>query len=723
MALTRPLSSKTRNSSSATWMVTTWRAWEKPTWTRSPATWTWPRCDTRRRTTTGPLGTSSGSCASLAPWSPALAWGGTGDGSDRTRTPSASTCSMVASNRTVTVWPARAIPAATCRPATPSTPLALTRRSASTAWPGSNTTAYTATPPGDGPAGPAAASRPRASCSAPTRHGSVFNTSPSRLTCIVMPSRRTVTVRPPSRRPSHTCRPATPRFPHAGTGTSSSTGSRPRAAPASGPTAAPGPAGRVATRPARVPTAALLDGAAAPSSSAGTHRPSSAWSGSGSGLRWNRSAGVCPSMVVVVHPRVDDLLGDLDAGQRPDRVEQFLLQRLVEPLHLPRRGRRAHRGQPLGDPVLPQDPLEQHLGRARLAEPTSELLAVVGQQLLRHPIAPQRRHQRPAHRPASRPRQHRRADAVARVVVHPGQHLGLCPTGQPNLDQVHLPQLHRPLPLPAFERTLAAPTLRLDQPVADQQPPDPSPRRQRRHPTPLQLVQQPLWPPARVRPAQLAHPGLDGCWHLVRAARRPVRAVRQALQPALAVPVDPGVDRLARHPVALRNPAHRQSRLQHLDHGVVALLDHAPLPQHLPASRPRRTNTADKQTERSCQASPETPVKHQPKPIRQASPEPAHRPLELVVTTFSTPSSGGPARGARARRARPPMVVPWPGAPSRVAGGVAHGRPVDHTPVGAASTLALSELSCSTWTIRKPGSYVCPGGSLPPASSCRIYPR
>ncbi len=263
--------------------------------------------------------------------------------------------------------------------------------------------------------------------------------------------------------------------------------------------------------------------------------------------------------------------------------------------------------------------------------------------------SPQRRHQRPAHRPASRPRQHRRADAVARVVVHPGQHLGLCPTGQPNLDQVHLPQLHRPLPLPAFERTLAAPTLRLDQPVADQQPPDPSPRRQRRHPTPLQLVQQPLWPPARVRPAQLTHPGLDDCRHLVRAARRPVRAIRQALQPALAVPVDPRMDRLARHPVALRNPAHRQSRLQHLDHGVVALLDHAPLPQHLPASRPRRTNTADKQTERSCQASPETPVKHQPKPIRQASPEPAHRVVELGCEYFLYHLKAGPA-GGRLRR-------------------------------------------------------------------------
>src|SRR6266498_1836106 len=702
MALTRPLSSKTRNSSSATWMVTTWRAWEKPTWTRSPATWTWPRCDTRRRTTTGPLGTSSGSCASLAPWSPALAWGGTGDGSDRTRTPSASTCSMVASNRTVTVWPARAIPAATCRPATPSTPLALTRRSTSTACKllspdparqrlqhqpvQADVHRHAVQAHRDRPA-----AQPPAQPHLPARHAQVPARRHRHLQLHRQPPPRC-----PRKRPDRSPRPGRPR----------------RHPTRSGPNRCPARRCRGTVELGRYPQAQLrLVGV----------RIRLAVEPLGRGLPVECL--VRPAMGVVVHPRVDDLLGDLDAGQRPDRVEQLGLQRLVEPLHLPRRGRRAHRGQPLGDPVLPQDPLEQHLGRARLAEPTSELRAVVGQQLLRHARAPQRRHQRPAHRPASRPRQHRRTDAVARVVVHPGQHLGLCPTGQPNLDQVHLPQLHRPLPLPAFERTLAAPTLRLDQPVADQQPPDPSPRRQRRHPTPLQLVQQPLWPPARVRPAQLAHPGLDGCWHLVRAARRPVRAVRQALQPALAVPVDPRMDRLARHPVALRNPAHRQSRLQHLDHGVVALLDHAPLPQHLPASRPRRTNTADKQTERSCQASPETPVKHQPKPIRQASPEPAHRPLELVVTTFSTPSSGGPARGARARRARPPMVVPWPGAPSRVAGGVAHGRPVDHTPVGAASTLALSELSCSTWTIRKPGSYVCPGGSLPPASSCRIYPR
>jgi hypothetical protein len=46
--------SKIRSSRSATWTVTTWQAWLSPTWTRSPATWIWPRWDALGRTTIGP---------------------------------------------------------------------------------------------------------------------------------------------------------------------------------------------------------------------------------------------------------------------------------------------------------------------------------------------------------------------------------------------------------------------------------------------------------------------------------------------------------------------------------------------------------------------------------------------------------------------------------------------------------------------------------------------
>jgi hypothetical protein len=58
------------------------------------------------------------------------------------------------------------------------------------------------------------------------------------------------------------------------------------------------------------------------------------------------------------------------------RVEQFTLDALVPALHLPRRGGRPGFGQPLGDGVMPADPLKQHLGRARSPELTSELFAI-----------------------------------------------------------------------------------------------------------------------------------------------------------------------------------------------------------------------------------------------------------------------------------------------------------------------------------------------------------
>jgi hypothetical protein len=83
-----------------------------------------------------------------------------------------------------------------------------------------------------------------------------------------------------------------------------------------------------------------------------------------------------PTLVVVLHPGIQDLLGDLGAGQRRQGGQQLLGQGLVEPLDLAGGGRGPDPGQPVGDGVLPQDPLEQHLGRAGLAEPAGELLAV-----------------------------------------------------------------------------------------------------------------------------------------------------------------------------------------------------------------------------------------------------------------------------------------------------------------------------------------------------------
>ena len=246
-----PPSSKTRNSRSATWTVTTCRAWESPTCTRSPATWIWPRWETLRRTTTGPCGTTRPPRASLAPCSLARVAAWTGEGSDRTSAPSASTCMVAASRRSVTVCPANGSPTETCRPATPTVPPALTRRVTSIPSP-SPTARWAAPLAGAGPAGRAPASRPWPRSCGCRRHGRVLSSRPSRLTCMVAPSSRTWTVWPASRRPSQTCRPATPRFPHAGTRASTSRGRRPLG------WSLPGSPGRpVASglRPARLPAA------------------------------------------------------------------------------------------------------------------------------------------------------------------------------------------------------------------------------------------------------------------------------------------------------------------------------------------------------------------------------------------------------------------------------------------------------------------------------------
>ena len=145
-------------------------------------------------------------------------------------------------------------------------------------------------------------------------------------------------------------------------------------------------------------------------------------------------------------------------------------------------------------------------------------------------------------------------------------------------------------------------------------------------------------------PPQLAHGRLDLGAGLVRAVVGPMGPILEPDQPARAIAAHPGVDALARDPIAGRDLGHTPPT-QHLPNCVIALLDHTPLPQHPLGLLPTATDTASKQTERSCQASPET-IKDLVKPTRPASPEPEHRALEFVVRTFSTnsrPASGRPA--------------------------------------------------------------------------------
>ena len=303
---------------------------------------------------------------------------------------------------------------------------------------------------------------------------------------------------------------------------------------------------------------------------------------------------------------------------------------------------------------------EQHLGRAGLAEPAGELLTVIGQDLLRHPVAPQRRRQPLAHRPAGPSHHDLHAHAIARVVIDPGQHLDLGAVGKRDLHQVQLPQLHRACTFPPPVRPLAASAPRGDQPVAHQQPPDRRAAGQWHDPSPLQLVPKPLRPPPGMLAAQLAHPGLDRCGQLVRAPVGPMGAVGQPLQPTSPVSGDPGVDRLAADPVAVGDLGHRQPRFQHLQHRVVALLGHAPLPQHLSASCPRRRTPHT--------SKPSGGVKHQPKhPSSISRSRPVkHHPqqhtvlVRFVVRSFSTNSRPALRAAACGGRPRPAATRPSP---------------------------------------------------------------
>ena len=90
--------------------------------------------------------------------------------------------------------------------------------------------------------------------------------------------------------------------------------------------------------------------------------------------------------------------------------------------------------------------------------------------------------QRVAHRPRRRPRHHHAPRSQNREWSSiPDTIFASRPVGEPHpADDVHLPQLHRPGPLPPLViRPLAPPRLGLDQPVTHQTPIDRRPPRQR----------------------------------------------------------------------------------------------------------------------------------------------------------------------------------------------------------------------------------------------------
>jgi hypothetical protein len=307
------------------------------------------------------------------------------------------------------------------------------------------------------------------------------------------------------------------------------------------------------------------------------------------GRRAHAQALVRPLGVVVDDPAVEGGLQLGDGGELAlVPAEEPRPHRLVQPLHLARGGRRVRRGQQVPDPVLRADPIKAHRSRAQ-PEPGCEHLAVVSQDLLRHPVLAQRRGQRVTHRPGRGPADDLGADHEPGVVIDPGDHLHLAAIAEVDTaHHVHLPQLHRPAPLPPPEVRPPPPALgRLQQPVTDQGPIPTRPARHRHETLPGQLIADSVRPPVPVLPPQPDHPHLGRRRHLMRTRPRPTTAVDQIRQPTISrIPAQPPVHRLPAHPIPARHHRHRRS-IQHLEDRPIPLFGHAQLHQHRSPPRPR----------------------------------------------------------------------------------------------------------------------------------------
>jgi hypothetical protein len=153
--------------------------------------------------------------------------------------------------------------------------------------------------------------------------------------------------------------------------------------------------------------------------------------------------------------------------------QQLGSQGLVEGFDLAGGGRAADAGEPVGDPLLAADAVEQHLAGVGAKAP-GEDLAVVGQQLLRDAVAVQGGPEHPAdglgvgslHQPSGH--------AEPGMVVDAGHGFEFVAVDQPDPSHdVQLPQLHGPAAFPAAVVGLSSPScLGLDEAVADQGPVD-----------------------------------------------------------------------------------------------------------------------------------------------------------------------------------------------------------------------------------------------------------
>ena len=266
-----------------------------------------------------------------------------------------------------------------------------------------------------------------------------------------------------------------------------------------------------------------------------------------------------PVVVVVRAPSVEPACAVVEsANTLPSRNSPP--QRLVPPLDLARRGRRPRRGQQMTDPVLPADPIEQHLTGAR-PEAAGEHLAVVGQHLRRAPhgrASPSPTRHTPAglspapppaptHRTANGHRSPTRSTLSRHQRDAPHQR---CPSATAPSTGTAPNACNRP--------GASATLLRLDQPMTHQTPINRRPPRQRHHPIAVQPMTDRARPPPRMLTTQLHDPRLHLRRHLMRTRPRHRRLINQTGQTLRRIPTQPPMHRLTLTPNAPGHLAHRR---------------------------------------------------------------------------------------------------------------------------------------------------------------------
>ena len=175
-----------------------------------------------------------------------------------------------------------------------------------------------------------------------------------------------------------------------------------------------------------------------------------------------------------------------------------------------------------------------------------EHLAVVGEDLIRDPVAGKGIGEDLTDRLGGRSTHEPCGHAEPGVIIDPGHDLQFGPiVEQHPTHHVHLPQLHGTFPFPATELFAAlAPATELDQAVALEAPVDGRARGDFGLGLP-ELVLDAPWSPAGVEPAEFT----DRCLHLrfdlVGTAGWAMRAVGQCCEPASFVPGDPVMHALA----------------------------------------------------------------------------------------------------------------------------------------------------------------------------------